>query len=120
MKLYSKEHQWVEQDGQEAVVGISAFAAESLGELNYVELPKVGASFKAGDVLCAVESLKAASEVFMPVGGTVVAVNTELADNPAMASDDPEGSGWICRITFDDAAEFQSLMDAKAYEAMEK
>ncbi len=120
MKRYSAEHQWIEQDGDEAVVGISTYAQESLGDLCYVELPKIGAAFKGGEAFCVVESTKAASDVFMPVGGTIVAVNTALETDLSAINEDPEGAGWICRIRVDDAAEFEKLMDAAAYADMEK
>ena len=115
MKYYSEEHQWVEVEGDEAKIGITKFAADELDELSYVELPSVGASFKKGDPLCVVESKKAVSDVFMPVGGTVVEVNAKLEKTPELVNEDAEGAGWICKIKGVNAAELADLMDEEKY-----
>jgi glycine cleavage system H protein len=115
MKRYSEEHQWIECQGAEAVVGITAFAADELGELNYVELPAVGTVIAANEPLCVVESVKAASDVLLPVGGRVVAVNERLEKEPALINKSPEGDGWICRIEQFVQEEVDALMDAEAY-----
>lgn len=115
MKYYSEEHQWVEVEGEEATIGITKFAADELGELSYVELPSVGAVFKKGDALCVVESVKAASDVFMPVAGTVVAVNVTLEKTPELVNEDAEEAGWICKVTGVKAEELADLMDAEKY-----
>ncbi len=117
MKRYSNEHQWVECQGREATVGITAFAAEELGELNYVELPAIGAVVAANAPLCVVESVKAASDVFLPVTGRVIAVNSRLEKEPGLINSSPEGDGWICRIDQFSPSEVEALMDAAAYKA---
>ena len=115
MKYYSEEHQWVRVDGDTVTVGISAFAAEELGEVNFVELPEPGALMAAGDTLCVVESVKAASDVIAPVSGRVVEVNASLTENPGQLNDSPESDGWICRLCQVPAAELAALMDEKHY-----
>lgn len=115
MKYYSAEHQWVEVEGDKAKIGITKFAADELGELSYVELPSVGGVFKQGDPLCVVESVKAASDVFMPVGGKVVEVNAKLEKKPELVNEDAEGEGWICIATDVDATELSKLMDEEKY-----
>lgn len=120
MKYYSEEHQWIEIEGDKGKVGITRFAADELGELSYVELPKVGSSYTQGDALCVVESVKAASDVFMPVSGKIVEVNTQLETTPELMNDEPEGAGWICVITDLIPAELGKLMDAEKYKAFLK
>ena len=115
MKYYSEEHQWVEIEGGKARIGITKFAADELGELSYVELPSVGSVFKQGDSLCVVESVKAASDVFMPIGGKVVEVNTKLEKSPELVNADAEGDGWICVVTDVNADELAKLMDEERY-----
>ncbi len=115
MKYYSEEHQWVEVEGSEATIGITKFAADELDELTYVELPTIGATFKKGDALCVVESKKAVSDVFMPVGGTVVAVNEKLDKTPDLVNEDAEGEGWICKISGVKAEDLTDLMDEEKY-----
>ena len=98
MRKYSEEHQWIEvsADGS-ATVGITKYAADELGEITFIELPTLGKSLKAKEQLCVVESVKAASDVFMPAGGTISEVNTVLDKDPSALNNDPEGIGWICR-----------------------
>ena len=115
MKRYTKDHEWVEIDGEEAVVGISKHAAEELGDITYVELPAEQSQIKAGDSLGVIESVKAASDVYSPVGGTVVAVNSLLEDRPELVNASAEGEGWICRIAEFDEAGLATLMTADAY-----
>ena len=115
MKYYSEEHQWVEIEGDKARIGITKFAANELGELSYVELPSVGSVFKQGDPLCVVESVKAASDVFMPVGGKVVEVNTQLEKKPELVNEDAEGEGWICLVTDVNTDELTKLIDEEKY-----
>jgi len=116
MRKYSEEHQWMEiaADGT-AIVGITKYAADELGEITFIELPEAGRQLKAGDQLCVIESVKAASDVFMPVAGTVVASNHAVEDQPAILNSDPENAGWICRIKDFSAAEADKLMDAEQY-----
>jgi glycine cleavage system H protein len=116
MKRYSEEHQWVEVRGGKARVGITAYAAEELGDISFVELPDVGLVLAQGEPLCVVESVKAASDVFAPVGGTVSAVNERLEDEPELVSASPEKEGWICELNELDEADLENLMDEIEYE----
>ncbi len=112
---YSKEHEWVRVEGDTAYIGITDYAQHSLGEIVYVELPEQGAQLSAGDALSAIDSVKAASDVYAPVSGNVVKVNEALSDAPGSINSDPYGS-WIAAIKMDDASEADGLLDAKAYE----
>jgi len=114
---FSKDHEWVEVAGETATIGISAYAAEQLGDVVFVELPEVGKTVKAGDPLAVVESVKAASDVFAPVGGVVAEVNGALSDTPETVNDQPEGTGWFVKITLADPGEASGLMDRPSYEA---
>lgn len=118
MIKYSEEHQWVKvcQNGLWEV-GITAYAADELGELNFVELPKIGLELSAGEPLCVVESVKAASDVFAPVGGIVSEVNQALEKEPALLNESPEENGWLCRLKQVDPAELDTLMNRSEYEA---
>ena len=113
---YAKSHEWARQDGDEFVCGISDHAQESLSDIVYVELPEVGDFIERGDVFGIVESVKAASDVYMPLGGEITAVNEALKDTPELVNQDPYGEGWIIRIAPTDPAEFDDLLDADAYE----
>jgi glycine cleavage system H protein len=114
---YTKEHEWARRTGQTVVVGVTAHAQEALGDVVYVDLPKVGAELSAGATFGTVESTKAVSELFAPLGGKVVKVNQALADEPQLINQDPYGKGWICEVEPSKAAEFDTLMDAAAYAA---
>lgn len=114
---YSEDHEWIEVDGDAGTVGITDFAQEQLGDVVFVELPEVGRIVIKGDDMAVVESVKAASEVYAPVGGEVVAVNGALEDNPATVNEDAQGDGWFVRLRLADAAELEDLMDAEAYAA---
>ncbi|MBT3286267.1 MAG: glycine cleavage system protein GcvH [Victivallales bacterium] len=118
MKRFSEEHQWVEYDGQQATVGITAYAAEELGEITFVELPDLGVVVSQGEALCVVESTKAASDVFAPVGGTVVAVNELLEKTPALVNDAPETRAWICRLEEVDEVDLEILMTEARYDSL--
>ena len=113
---FTKEHEWARVEGDHAVVGISAYAAEQLGDVVFVELPEVGKTLKAGDNLAVVESVKAASDVYAPVSGEVVEVNGALAEGPEQVSEAPENGGWFAKIRLTDPAEAEALMDKAAYE----
>ncbi len=115
---YTKEHEWVAVEGGTGTVGITDFAQQQLGDIVYVELPEVGRSVIAGETLGTIESVKAVSEIYSPVGGTVSEVNGALADSPEKLNHDPHGSAWICRLTLSDPAEAGGLLDAAAYEAL--
>lgn len=114
---YSEEHEWVRLEGEEAVIGISDFAQSQLSDVVYVELPEVGDSFERGEVLATIESVKAASDVFMPVGGEVLETNSVLEDTPGLVNEDPYGEAWLVRIRVADPAQIDDLMDADAYRA---
>ena len=112
---YTKEHEWIRLDGDTAVVGITEHAQSQLGDVVFVELPEVGKSFAAGDEAAVVESVKAASEVYAPASGEVVAVNDALADTPATVNADAEGKGWFLKLKLKDPAELEKLMTAEQY-----
>ena len=112
---YTKEHEWARRDGGSVVVGITAHAQEALGDVVYVELPKVGDTLTAGKPFGVVESTKAVSELFAPISGKVTKVNTALSDEPATLNSDPYGAGWIVEVQPSDPAQLDGLMDADAY-----
>jgi glycine cleavage system H protein len=114
---YSKDHEWTLIENDTATVGITAHAAEQLGDITFVELPEIGAKISQGDELAVVESIKAASDIFAPVGGTVKEINTELDDAPEKINSDPYGEGWICKISGVDDSEVNDLMNAEEYAA---
>ena len=115
---YTREHEWVRFDGDEATVGITDYAQEELGDIVYVELPQEGDLLKRSDSFAIVESVKAASDVYSPLSGEVVATNAELAAKPELANEDPYGTGWMIRIKRSDASESDELLDAAGYEAL--
>ena len=115
-RRYSKDHEWVALDGDQARIGITEFAQQELGDIVYVELPQAGTQVKAGDVLGTIESVKAVSEIFAPLAGTVVESNAALDGAPETINTDPHGEGWYCTLQLNDAGEVESLMEAKAYE----
>ncbi|HZN54695.1 MAG TPA: glycine cleavage system protein GcvH [Candidatus Polarisedimenticolaceae bacterium] len=115
---YTKEHEWVAVDGAAATIGITDFAQAELGDIVYVELPEVGRKVAAGDVLGTIESVKAVSEIYAPVSGTVSEINASLAQKPETINTDAQGAGWICKIALADPREAASLMDAAAYRAL--
>ena len=112
---YTKEHEWARVQGKVVVVGVTAHAQESLGDVVYVELPKVGATMTEGKQFGVIESTKAVSELYSPVTGTVVKVNDALADNPSTVNTDPYGAGWIVEVELSDPKQVDALMDATAY-----
>jgi glycine cleavage system H protein len=114
--LYTKDHEWARVDGDIAAVGITDHAQNQLGELTFVELPEVGNEVKQKGELGVVESSKAASDVYSPVAGKVIEVNTELETSPELINKDCYGEGWICKVRITDKATTQNLMDAKQYE----
>lgn len=114
---YAKTHEWARWDGDEVVCGISDHAQESLSDIVYVELPEVGDALEKGDVFGVVESVKAASDLYMPMGGEITAVNEALGDTPELINQDPYGEGWMIRFRPSDPAEFDALMDPAEYEA---
>jgi glycine cleavage system H protein len=115
-RRYSKEHEWVLVDDGTATIGITQFAQGELGDIVYVELPETGKAVSAGEVLGTIESVKAVSEIYAPIGGSVAAVNDALTDAPEQVNTDPHGDGWYCKIVVADPAELEALMDAAAYQ----
>lgn len=113
---YSREHEWIALQGSEAKIGITDFAQHQLGDIVFVELPAVGAELVAGQAFGTVESVKAVSEVFSPVSGTVIAVNADLAKTPEKLNQDPQGAAWLIQAKVKDAGPVAQLMDAAAYE----
>jgi len=111
--LYTKTHEWVRLEGEEAVIGITAFAQEQLGDITYVDLPAVGTRLEQGAAMGSIESVKAASDLYSPVSGAVIAVNDALADKPELINQDPFGQGWLLRAKI--SAKPAGLMDAKDY-----
>jgi glycine cleavage system H protein len=112
---YSREHEWVRVDGSRATIGITSFAADELGDIVFVELPEIGAQLAQFGTFGVVESVKAVSDLYAPVGGEVVEVNDALRDAPELLNADPFGEGWIARVELSDSSELDSLMDAAAY-----
>jgi glycine cleavage system H protein len=117
---YTDQHEWVQFDGGNATVGITKFAAEQLGDVVFVEVPDVGRKVNAGSEAAVVESVKAASEVYAPVGGEVTEGNAALADDPAKVNADPEGDGWFFKLKGVDAGEFGKLMTKAQYDEFVK
>jgi len=113
---YTKDHEWVQAAGDEAVIGITDYAQNHLGDVVYVEVPAVGAKLAAHQVIGNIESVKAVSEVFSPVGGEVLAVNSGLNNAPELVNQDPHGKGWILRLKLADKAELNALMNSVEYE----
>ncbi|GEP07822.1 glycine cleavage system protein GcvH [Methylobacterium oxalidis] len=120
MLRFTDEHEWLKLEGDVATVGITAHAAEQLGDLVFIELPKVGARLAKGDAAAVVESVKAASDVYAPVAGEVTEINAAAVDDPASVAADPQGGGWLYRIRLDEPSALDGLMDEAAYAAMPK
>jgi glycine cleavage system H protein len=117
MKRFTKEHEWIELDGDVATVGITSHAQEQLGDITFVELPEVGRTVAPGDAFAVVESVKAASDVYAPVAGEVVAVNDRLEENPELVNEAAEADGWFAKIRPSDPAALETLMDREGYDA---
>jgi glycine cleavage system H protein len=113
---YAASHEWVVTEGDEATCGISDFAQHELSNVVYVELPEVGETFAKGDTFATVESVKAASDIYMPMSGEVLAVNEQLDDQPQLINEQPFGTGWLIRFKVSNAVEYDSLLDAEAYQ----
>ena len=113
---YSQEHEWAKVDGDQVVVGITDFAQEQLGEVTFVELPCEGQNVKQGDSIGAIESSKAAGDIYSPVSGQVAQVNSELEEKPELLNESCYEGGWICKVKFSASAELDKLMDAQAYD----
>jgi glycine cleavage system H protein len=115
--LYTKEHEWLQANGDSATVGITDYAQHELGDVVFVELPKVGAKIKARQSFGTVESVKAVSEIYSPVSGEVTAINEDLAGSPEKINHEPHAGGWLIKLKLADKNETSSLMNAQAYEA---
>ena len=119
---YTKEHEWVRVEGDEAYIGITDFAQSELDELVYVEVDTVGETLDKDEVFGTVEAVKTTSELYMPVGGEILEFNPQLdeaeGDNPTLVNEDPYGEGWIVKMKISDASELEDLMDAEAYEEL--
>lgn len=116
-KHYTKEHEWISAEAGEATVGISGYAQEQLGDIVFVELPEVGKQLSKGDIAAVVESVKAASEVYAPVSGEVVAVNDGLGDDPGLVNREAEAGAWFFKLKLSDPSELDGLMDGDAYQS---
>jgi glycine cleavage system H protein len=116
--MYSKEHEWLKLDGEVAVVGITDYAQESLGDIVYVELPRLGAEVKQFAQIGVVESVKAVSDLYTPIGGEVVEVNGALEGDPALVNRDAYGAGWLFKVKVSDQSEREKLMGASDYDAL--
>ena len=114
---YTEEHEWIRLDGDSGVIGISDYAQEQLGDIVFVELPEVGKTVIQGDEAAVIESVKAASELYAPVAGEVIAVNAALSDDPSLVNSDPTGAGWFVKFKLSDASQLDGLMDEAAYKA---
>jgi glycine cleavage system H protein len=116
-RYYTEDHEWIEVDGDSATVGITDYAQSQLGDIVFAEVPATGATLKKGGDAAVVESVKAASDVYAPVSGTVTEGNDALEGDPALVNSDPEGEGWFFKLTLSDTSELDSLMNATAYKA---
>ena len=114
---YTKDHEWIKAEGPAGTVGITDYAQKELGDVVFVELPKVGAKLKAGAMFGTIESVKAVSEIYSPVSGEVTEINQMLVDAPEKVNQDPHGAAWLVRIRLENPGETSSLMDAVAYQA---
>ena len=113
---YTKDHEWIKAEGNTGTIGITDYAQEQLGEIVFVELPQVGKQFAAHKEISVVESSKAAGDVYCPVAGTVIEVNSQLESKPELINEDCYGAGWICKLKIADNSALDSLVDAKQYE----
>ena len=116
-RYFSKDHEWIEIEGDVGTVGISDYAQSQLGDITFVELPGEGATVAKGDSVSVVDSVKAASDVYTPVSGTISDTNAALGDEPELVNSDAEVSGWLFRVTLSDPSELDGLMDKAAYDA---
>jgi glycine cleavage system H protein len=118
MLKFTKDHEWLRVEGEVATVGITAYAQEQLGELVFIELPSVGARLEQGGSAATVESVKAASDVYAPVSGEIIAVNEKLASEPGLVNAEPTGEGWLFKMKLGDTAQLATLLDEAAYRAL--
>jgi len=114
-RQYSKQHEWIRVEGETGTIGITHFAQDQLGDIVFVELPEIGLSLNKGDVLGTIESVKAVSEIYSPVSGTVSEINEALEANPETVNSDPHGNGWYCKLTLSEPPDPEQVLDAEAY-----
>jgi len=114
---YTKDHEWIKLDGNVATIGITDYAQRELGDIVYVEVETVGKSLKAGDIFGTVEAVKTVSDLFLPVDGTITELNAALANSPESVNSDPYGEGWMIKMTVNNPADVEALMDAASYDA---
>ena len=115
---YTKEHEWIRLEGDQAVIGITDFAQQELGDIVYVEIETVGQQLNAGDVFGTVEAVKTVSDLYLPVQGTVTEVNPKLKANPELVNNDPYGEGWMAKVKLSNKEDIQSLLSAEAYQKL--
>jgi glycine cleavage system H protein len=115
---YTKDHEWIRLEGEDATIGITDFAQHELGDIVYVEIETVGQQLNAGDVFGTVEAVKTVSDLYLPVSGTITEVNPKLNSNPELVNNDPYGEGWMAKMKVSNTADIESLMDARGYEAV--
>lgn len=115
---YTKDHEWISLEGTTATIGITDFAQSELGDIVYVEVDTIGKTLEAGAVFGTVEAVKTVSDLFLPISGTILEINPELAGAPESVNSDPYGAGWMVKMTVDNPADVEALMDAEAYKAL--
>jgi glycine cleavage system H protein len=115
---YTKDHEWIRLEGDEAFVGITDFAQHELGDIVYVEIETIGQDLNSGDVFGTVEAVKTVSDLYLPVNGTVTEINPKLNSNPELVNNDPYGEGWMAKIKLSNAADIESLLNAEAYQKL--
>ncbi len=113
--LYAEDHEWVKREGENATIGISDYAQDRLGDVVFVELPEIGDVFNKGDEFGSIESVKAVSDLYMPIGGEIVEINESLADAPENANNSPYEEGWMIKVKISDSAQLKALMDKDTY-----
>ena len=118
MLKFTPDHEWILADGDVATVGITQYAQEQLGDVVFVQLPKLGDSFEAGATAVVVESVKAASDVYAPIKGEIVAINQDVSDNPSLVNSDPTGKGWLFKVKIADRLQLDKLLDEQSYRAL--
>ena len=115
---YTKDHEWIRLEGEEAIVGITDFAQQELGDIVYIEIETVGQALEAGAVFGTVEAVKTVSDLFLPINGTITEVNPNLNANPELVNSDPYGEGWMVKMKLDNNADLDGLMDSQAYQKL--
>jgi len=115
---YTKEHEWIRTEGDEAIIGITDFAQHELGDIVYVEIEAIGQELKGGEIFGTVEAVKTVSDLFLPVSGTITELNPKLNANPELVNNDPYGEGWMVKMKLSNPEELNSLMNAQAYQSL--